>query len=144
MLEFLGGHNSANAMIAKVTIKKNFGAEKEYSIDIGPEVIRLNNAIYSSLVKDNNIQEIFIKHMKGNTNETCICDRKFEDSLDEDIVELGCSHLLYRSCWIAWKEKNKPRKFNWDDSFCPICGDDCSIYNIPWTLKRLAWKHIYL
>ena len=135
------GHNSANAIIAKVTIKKNLGTEKKYSIDVGPEIIRLNNAIYNSLIESNDTQKIFIKHIKDNANETCICGRRFEDSLDEDIVEMGCGHLLHRSCWIAWKNKNKPRKFDWDDSFCPFCDDDCSVYNVLWTPKRLVWKH---
>lgn len=145
-VECFSNSNGMESTSARVTIRKNLGTERKYGIDVEPEVVRLSNVIYDFLIRDSNIQEIFVEYIRNNANKKCICGDRLEEILDQDIVEIGCyaneKHLMHRSCWTKWKKKNNPKKFSWCDSFCPFCDNDCSVYNILWTNKRLVWKNV--
>ncbi|MFA6097423.1 MAG: hypothetical protein WC788_07400 [Candidatus Paceibacterota bacterium] len=139
------GFADAKSISAQVTISRKLGLNREYATDVEPEVIRILNVMYDHIVKNGDTREAFAGFISEKANDTCVCGQKFSDTLDQDIVQMGCIgekvHLMHRTCWEEWKEKNEPKKYDWYDSLCPVCGDDCSSYHTPWTAKRLAWKN---
>lgn len=129
---------------ANVTVELALGVKKTFSIATEPEVIRLLNAVYVTAMDNVDLKEAFTEYILNNANSTCICGKKFKDTLKKEIIEIGCysqkKHLIHRSCWNKWKKINKPKQYNWVDSFCPFCGNDSSIYNTPWNNGKLIWK----
>jgi len=130
---------------ASVTVKRYLGPNREHSAEVKPEVIRLTNVLYALLTQNANARESFLEYIEENANDICLCGRKLCETLDKDIVQTGClgeqKHLMHKECWENWKEKNKPKQFDWHESVCPFCGEDSSVYNTPWTVMRVAWKN---
>lgn len=131
---------------AKATVKRALGAKKTFNAAVQPEVVRILNAMYDSAMNNVNVKEAFMEYILNNANSTCICGKKFEDTLKKEIVEIGChsekKHLIHRSCWNKWAKRNPPKQFDWNESSCPFCETDSSIYNTPWKNGRLVWKNI--
>jgi len=140
------GFGDAKSVSTQVRISRKLGLNREYATDVEPEVIRILNVMYDYIVKNGDIGEAFARFISEKANDACVCGQKLADTLDQDIVQMGCIgekiHLMHRTCWNEWKEKNEPKEYDWLDSFCPFCKEDCSSYHTPWTTKRLAWKNM--
>jgi hypothetical protein len=129
-----------------VTVERSLGTEKMYGEEVRPETIRIANVIHDLLTENIDLKKAFIEYILNYTNQTCVCGENLATSLNKNISEIGCyseqKHLIHTSCWPEWKKKNKPQKYNWNESFCPFCGADCSVYNTPWQNGKLVWKTI--
>lgn len=131
---------------AKATIRRNLGTIRTFDVSTMPLMVRLLNAAYTSVMENVNLQEAFKEYILNNANSTCICGKKFKDTLKKEIVEIGChsekKHLMHRSCRNKWVKKHPPKEFKWMESFCPFCGQDSSVYHTPWKYRKLAWANI--